>query len=120
MSDIQYKFYIDKLYVRQYDGAPNAVSRVYWICEMKRNGAMIYGSGQTDLNQPNVDSFINIAELEAQKVIDWVLQELGGQDWVTWFISAHEGQMQEAEKAIGLEAWHIPLVNPLKFEGMNA
>lgn len=119
MSGIEHKFYIEQLWVRQVDGCPNAVARVNWVCVMKRNGAKVFAGGVTDLESPLPDLFINIADLEAQQVIDWVVDKLGGDVWLTDFVAGHEQAMQKAEADLGIEAWHIPLINPLKFDPAN-
>lgn len=116
---IEHKFYINQLFVRQYEGTPNAVARVGWICVIKRNGAKIFAPGHTDLVAPNPDSFINIAELEAQQVIDWVIAQEGGQGWVDNLIAVHEPTLQQAEQDLLLEAWHMPLLNPIRFDPTN-
>lgn len=116
---IEYKFYLDKIYVKQYDNCPNSVARVHWICVIKRNNAKIFAGGTTDLSPPNKESFIDISTLEAQKVIDWVIQENGGQQWIDTFISNHEEQLKRAEMEAELEAWNIPLVNPIRFDPKN-
>jgi hypothetical protein len=119
MTTIQHNLYIQELYVKHYEGAPNAVARVRWMCVLSRGAGKVFAAGQTDLQQPDPQSFINIAELEAQQVIDWVLATLGGQAWLDGFIAAHEEAMQQAEADAAFEPWHIPLVNPLKFDPAN-
>jgi hypothetical protein len=119
MSTITHKFYIERLYVRQYDGMANAVARVHWMCVMKRNGAKLFAAGVTDLNEPNPGNFLNIGELEAQTVIDWVVEKEGGELWVAGLVAAHEEAMQNAEVQSQFEPWHIPLINPLKFDPAN-
>ena len=119
MSEITYKFYINELHVRQYDGAPNAVARVGWMCVIKRGIGKLFAAGHTDLSAPDPATFINIAELEAQQVLDWAISQEGGQAWVDNFIAAHEELLQQAEAEALLEPWHIPLLNPLKFDPAN-
>lgn len=119
MNGIEYKFYIENLFVKQYDGAPNSVARVGWACVMKRNGAKIIGCGQTDLDAPSTDLFIDIGSLEAQQVIDWVIAKQGGNGWVSAYLNLHDKALTDAESEIGLEAWKVPLVNPLKLDINN-
>lgn len=119
VNNIEYKFYIEKLYVRQHDGLPNSVSRVEWMCVMKRNGAKLFAGGRTDLDIPSPNGFIDISSLEAQQVIDWVIQKMGGDEFLVNYLSAHDAHLKEQEKDAGLEAWKIPLVNPLKFDPEN-
>lgn len=119
MSQIEHKFYIERLYVRQYEGAPNSIARVHWVCVLKRNGAKVFAPGHTDLTAPDPAAFVNIAELEAQQVLDWVVAHEGGQPWVEALIAIHEPMMQQAEEALLLEAWHMPLINPVRFDPTN-
>lgn len=119
MNGMEHKFYIDQLYVRQYEGTPNAIARVHWVCVIKRNGAKVFAPGHTDLAPPSAEAFINIAQLEAQQVLDWVVAQEGGQPWVDAVVAAHEPLMQQAEAALLLEAWHMPLVNPVRFDPTN-
>lgn len=119
MNNITTKFYIEQLYVKQYEGLPNSVARVRWICVLKRGAGKLLAMGETDLAAPNPEAFINIGALEAQQVLDWVVQAEGGQPWLDNFVSLHEEQMQKAEADAAFEAWHIPLVNPQKFDPAN-
>lgn len=119
MSNINYKFYIQELYVKQFQNTPNAVARVRWVCVLKRGRGKLFAGGLTDLNEPTPGAFISIAELEAQQVLDWVVQKEGGSVWVSQFIDSHETHMQAAEKEAELEAWHIPLLNPIRFDPDN-
>lgn len=119
MNGIEHKFYIDRLYVRQYEGTPNSIARVHWVCVLKRNGAKVFAHGHTDLPAPDPTGFINIAELEAQQVLDWVVAYEGGQPWVDGLIAAHEQAMQQAEQNLLFEAWHMPLINPVRFDPKN-
>lgn len=119
INNVEYRFLIERLFVRQHEDAPNAVARVHWVCVLSRNGAKVLASGQTDLSAPDSGAFINIAELEAAQVLNWVVAAEGGQVWLESFVDIHEGTLQAAEQSLGLEAWHIPLVNPLKFDPQN-
>lgn len=119
MNGIEHKFYIDRLFVRQYEDTPNAIARVHWVCVLKRNGAKVFAPGHTDLTAPDPTAFTNIAELEAQQVLDWVVAHEGGPGWVNGLISAHEPLMRQAEENLLLEAWHMPLINPVRFDPTN-
>ncbi len=119
MNGIEHKFYINRLWVEQHEGCPNAVARVEWACVMKRNGAKVIGMGVSDLEAPSPSGFIDIGSLEAQQVLDWCISKEGGQPWLEAYIGGHEEQMQKAERDLSLERWSIPLINPLKFDLNN-
>lgn len=119
MNNIEHKFYIQELYVKQYEGCPNAVARVKWVCVLKRGKGKLHAMGITDLAEPSTDAFINIASLEAQQVLDWVIAQEGGQPWVESLVTLHEDAMQNAEFNADFEPWHIPLVNPIRFDPLN-
>lgn len=119
MNGIEYKFYIDKLWVKQFDQFPNAVARVEWACVMKRNGAKIIGFGESYLEAPQPGAFIDISSLEAQQVIDWCIENEGGENWLKGYILGHEHVLEREEEKLSLERWGIPLINPLKFDPAN-
>lgn len=116
---MEHKFYIRELYVRQHEGCRNAVARVEWVCVLKRGGAKVMAAGRTDLGAPDPSAFTSIGSLDAQQVLDWVVEKEGGQEWVNRLIAAHEGAMSQAEADLTLEPWHIPLINPQRFDPNN-
>lgn len=118
-TGISYQFYIERPFVKQHEGMPNAVARVFWACVMRRGGAHVIGMGVTDLPEPNPEAFINIGVLEAAQVLQWVIDVNGGSGWVENYVNSHEEQMQRAEFDATLEPWSLPLVNPLKFDPNN-
>lgn len=120
INNVEYSFFIERVFVRQHDTISNAISRVNWVCTLTRNGAKLIAGGQTDLDVPDADLFIEITDVEASQVIDWVINKEGGKDWLSGFITVHEEALQQAEKDVGLEGWHIPLINPLKWNPSGA
>lgn len=119
VQGIEYKFYIEQLFVKQFEGFPNSVARVRWVCVMQRNGVKLVTGGQTDLDAPSGTGFIDIGALEAQQVVDWVIEKNGGESWLSGYLAAHDSALTEQEQFAGLEAWRIPLINPLKFDPLN-
>jgi hypothetical protein len=111
MSTITPTFYVDKVYVQQYQGCPNSVARVRWLCEMSRGGVKIYGGGETYLNPPSPYGFIPISQLTAAQVLDWVIDVNGGQAWVDVYVSDHEDAMQRAERNAQMQIWPNPLID---------
>jgi hypothetical protein len=119
INGVSYSFFIERLFVRQHQEAPNAVARVEWVCVLTRGNGKVLAGGRTDLNAPNPTAFTNIVELEAAQVIAWAIEKQGGQAWLEQFMLDHEEFLAQAELDADLEGWHIPLVNPLKFDPQN-
>lgn len=119
INGIDYQFYIDQLYVKQYPDTPNAVAKVRWACVMKRNKGKLLAMGDIELSKPDSENFINIASLDAATVLSWVIAAHGGEAWLNELIAGHEPHMAQSEAEAVFEAWHVPLLNPLKFDPKN-
>jgi hypothetical protein len=119
MLNINYKFYLDRLFVKNYENCPNSIVRVCWICVMERNDVKLEGGGYVDLDAPDLNNFTNIEQLEAQQVIDWMIEKMGGQTWLDSYLARHDSELTRKENEKDLIPWDTPLINSIKYDTIS-
>ena len=103
MIDISYE--ILGLYVYpEKNNLTNVVGKAQLRTTFSRNGVSVDGRLEAILNTDNIapETFIDVNNLDADIVAEWVIKSHGGEEFLENLKNAHDGLLSDKEKEIGL------------------
>lgn len=90
------------------NGMPNVIGKVIWSADITRNGVTSLAMGETLLDEPASDSFIEFDTLTEQQITDWVLAKEGGQAFIDMLVGIHAPNLDRLDRERGLQEAVLP------------
>lgn len=113
------EFFIQRLFVLpKISDLENVVAKVEWVFLVTDGNAKSIGRGVTflDLSELSPGTFVNIAELSAETVIEWVVAAEGGDEFLTPLMAFHTNELGRVAYEKSLVGWEAPLLNSKRWD----
>lgn len=113
MSDIKHEVYLNDIYVMNTDLYKNVIRKVTWSIVFSRGDHISVAGGESDISFNPLNGFIDIDELDANKVLDWALSSHGmaKDNFIAHLRQLHTPVIERSEKESQLVIWDGMLKN---------
>jgi hypothetical protein len=92
---MNYRFVINAIKVfPEWNGLREVVGYVRWTAIFELDGFENTSCGETFLNPPSPDTFIDVSTLSKEAILDWVISKEGGGAFVQMLSEINLGQLQ--------------------------
>jgi hypothetical protein len=106
------KFTITKAMTRPHvNGLADVIGKVFWEVTFEQDGLKSKGVGETVLDAPTSESFVEFAQLTEQQIIDWVIAKEGGEAFVNMLTGIHNPILERLAQERGLQEVVLPFAS---------